>query len=98
MLTGGAGLVVGSLVGSLFFFEVLRQRWGGSFPNEAYGVGARNCGFASGLRYRMITVFIPAFLSSPILPFKAFARLARGQVGELLASDSCWCCFTAQLP
>jgi membrane protein DedA with SNARE-associated domain len=71
----GALAVVGSLVGSIFFFEILR-RSGEKFlaKHTASGRGLR---FRTWfLRYGMITVFVPAFLPIPILPFKAFAGCA----------------------
>lgn len=67
--------VVGSLAGSIFFFEILR-RSGEKFlaKHTASGRGLR---FRTWfLRYGMITVFVPAFLPIPILPFKAFAGCA----------------------
>jgi len=67
--------VVGSLVGSLFFFEVLRR--GGEKFLAKHTVTGRGLRFRRWfLRYGMITVFIPAFLPIPILPFKAFAACA----------------------
>src|SRR5258708_34909257 len=69
--------VVGSLVGSMFFFELMR-RGGGKFfaPHTASGRGQRFRAWF--MRYGMITVFIPAFLPIPILSFKAFFAFARG--------------------
>src|ERR1700688_1913142 len=67
--------VVGSLVGSLFFFEVLRR--GGEKFLAKYTASGRGLRFRAWfLRYGMITVFIPAFLPIPILPFKVFAACA----------------------
>jgi membrane protein DedA with SNARE-associated domain len=67
--------VVGSLVGSLFFFEVLRR--GGEKFLTKHTASGRGLRFRRWfLRYGMITVFIPAFLPIPILPFKAFAACA----------------------
>jgi len=67
--------VVGSLVGSMFFFEVLR-RGGEKFLTKHTASGRGQRFRAWFLRYGMITVFIPAFLPIPILPFKAFAACA----------------------
>jgi len=67
--------VVGSLVGSMFFFEVLR-RGGEKFLTRHTASGRGQRFRAWFLRYGMITVFIPAFLPIPILPFKAFAACA----------------------
>lgn len=71
-----AGLaVLGALVGSLIFVEVLRR--GG----ERYLVRATSSG--RGLRFRvwfrrygLVTVFVPALLPVPLLPYKAFAACA----------------------
>ena len=67
--------VVGSLVGSMFFFEVMR-RGGEKFLAKHTSSGRGQRFRAWFLRYGMITVFIPAFLPIPILPFKAFAACA----------------------
>jgi len=67
--------VVGSLVGSMFFFEVLRR--GGERFLTKHTASGRGLRFRAWfLRYGMITVFIPAFLPIPILPLKAFAACA----------------------
>jgi membrane protein YqaA with SNARE-associated domain len=67
--------VVGSLVGSMFFFELLRR--GGEKFLARYTASGRGQRFRAWfLRYGMITVFIPAFLPIPILPFKAFCACA----------------------
>jgi membrane protein YqaA with SNARE-associated domain len=71
----GALAVVGSLVGSMFFFEVLR-RGGEKFLTRHTASGRGQRFRAWFLRYGMITVFIPAFLPIPILPFKAFCACA----------------------
>jgi membrane protein YqaA with SNARE-associated domain len=71
----GALAVVGSLVGSMFFFEVLR-RGGEKFLTKHTASGRGQRFRAWFLRYGMITVFIPAFLPIPILPFKAFCACA----------------------
>jgi membrane protein DedA with SNARE-associated domain len=67
--------VVGSLAGSMFFFEVLR-RGGEKFLARHTATGRGQRFRAWFLRYGMITVFIPAFLPIPILPFKVFAACA----------------------
>jgi membrane protein DedA with SNARE-associated domain len=67
--------VVGSLAGSMFFFEVLR-RGGEKFLARHTASGRGQRFRAWFLRYGMITVFIPAFLPIPILPFKVFAACA----------------------
>src|SRR5579862_4201423 len=67
--------VVGSLVGSLFFFELLRR--GGEKFLAKYTASGRGLRFRAWfLRYGLITVFIPALLPIPILPFKVFAACA----------------------
>ncbi|MEO8051548.1 MAG: VTT domain-containing protein [Acidobacteriota bacterium] len=67
--------VVGSLAGSMFFYEVVRR--GGEKFLTRHTVSGRGQRFRAWfLRYGMITVFIPAFLPIPILPFKAFAAFA----------------------
>jgi membrane protein DedA with SNARE-associated domain len=67
--------VVGSLAGSMFFFEVMR-RGGEKFLARHTSSGRGQRFRAWFLRYGMITVFIPAFLPIPILPFKVFAACA----------------------
>jgi len=67
--------VVGSLLGSEIFFEILRK--GGErylLRHTATGRGERFRNWF--LRYGLVTVFIPALLPIPILPFKAFAACA----------------------
>lgn len=67
--------VAGSAAGSMFFFEVLRR--GGGKLMAKYTLSGRGRRFQSWfLRYGLITVFIPAFLPIPILPFKVFAASA----------------------
>ena len=67
--------VIGSLAGSMFFFEVLR-RGGEKFLAKHTASGRGQRFRALFMRYGMITVFIPAFLPIPILPFKAFCACA----------------------
>lgn len=67
--------VVGSIGGSLFFFEVLHR--GGERLLAKYTSSGRGQRFRAWfLRYGMITVFIPALLPIPILPYKVFAACA----------------------
>ncbi len=65
----------GSLIGSAVFFEILSR--GGEKLLVRYvnsGAGARfRLWF---LRYGLVTVFIPALLPIPFLPFKVFAACA----------------------
>lgn len=66
---------LGSLLGSVFFYEVVRR--GGDtllYKYTAEGRGHRLRAWFQ--RYGMITVFIPAFLPIPILPYKVFALCA----------------------
>jgi len=72
----------------MFFFEVLR-RGGEKFLTKHTASGRGQRFRVWFLRYGMITVFIPAFLPIPVLPFKAFCACA-GAMG-LRASDSFWC-------
>lgn len=64
--------VAGSLGGTMVFYEILRR--GGEKFLTKYTAKGRGRRFRTWfLRYGLITVFIPAFLPIPILPFKAFA-------------------------
>jgi uncharacterized membrane protein YdjX (TVP38/TMEM64 family) len=67
--------MVGSLSGSLVFFEIVR-RGGERFLRRytATGRGARFRGWFQ--RYGLLTVFISALLPVPILPFKVFVTCA----------------------
>ena len=71
-----AGLaVLGSLLGSVFFYEVTRR--GGDtllYKYTSSGGGKKFRGWFQ--RYGLITVFIPALLPIPILPYKVFAACA----------------------
>jgi uncharacterized membrane protein YdjX (TVP38/TMEM64 family) len=72
---GAALAVIGSLLGSVVFFEILRR--GGERYLERYTSSGRGARFRAWfLRYGLLTVFIPALLPIPILPFKAFAACA----------------------
>jgi uncharacterized membrane protein YdjX (TVP38/TMEM64 family) len=72
---GAALAVIGSLLGSVIFFEILRK--GGERYLARYTSSGRGARFRAWfLRYGLLTVFIPALLPIPILPFKAFAACA----------------------
>jgi len=87
--------VVGSLVGSMFFFEVLRR--GGEKFLARHTASGRGLRFRAWfLKYGMITVFIPAFLPIPVLPFKAFCACA-GAMG-VTRKRFLWVLFAARLP
>jgi membrane protein YqaA with SNARE-associated domain len=66
---------VGSLIGSSIFYEITRK--GGEKFLAKYTAGANGRRFREWFaRYGLITVFIPALLPIPILPFKVFAACA----------------------
>ncbi len=66
---------VGSLIGSVIFYEITRK--GGEKFLMKYTSGASGTRFREWFaRYGLITVFIPALLPIPILPFKVFAACA----------------------
>jgi len=67
--------VVGSLIGSVFFYEVTR-RGGDALLYRYTSSGAGQRFRAWFQRYGLITVFIPALLPIPILPYKVFAACA----------------------
>jgi membrane protein DedA with SNARE-associated domain len=67
--------VAGSVVGSMVFYEILR-RSGEKFLTKYTATGRGRRFRTWFLRYGLITVFIPAFLPIPILPFKIFAACA----------------------
>lgn len=67
--------VIGSLLGSLIFYEIISrggERWLTRFIASRRGQTFR----AWFHRYGLVTVFIPALLPIPFLPFKAFAGCA----------------------
>jgi membrane protein DedA with SNARE-associated domain len=67
--------VAGSLIGTMIFYEAVRK--GGErflAKRTASGGGARFRAWF--LRYGLVTVFIPALLPIPFLPFKFFAGCA----------------------
>jgi len=67
--------VIGSLIGTAFFYEVMRK--GGERYLAGYTSSGRGLRFRAWFtRYGLVTVFIPALLPLPFLPFKAFAACA----------------------
>ena len=67
--------VLGSLLGSIFFYEVTRK--GGDALLYRYTSSGSGQRFRHWFqRYGLITVFIPALLPIPILPYKVFAACA----------------------
>jgi len=67
--------VAGSLIGTSVFFEVTR-RGGERFLAERTSSGRGARFRAWFLRYGLVTVFIPALLPIPFLPFKFFVACA----------------------
>lgn len=66
---------LGSVIGSAVFYEIISR--GGERWLTHYIASPRGQRFRAWfLRYGMVTVFIPAFLPVPFLPFKAFAGCA----------------------
>lgn len=67
--------VAGSLIGSIILYEIMRK--GGERYVARYTSSGRGLRFRAWfLRYGLVTVFIPALLPIPILPFKVFAACA----------------------
>jgi membrane protein DedA with SNARE-associated domain len=67
--------VIGSLIGTLIFFEILRrggERFLARYTSSGRGLRVR----AWFQRYGLLAVFIPALLPIPILPFKALVACA----------------------
>jgi membrane protein DedA with SNARE-associated domain len=67
--------VIGSLIGTLIFFEILRkggERFLARYTSSGRGLRIR----AWFQRYGLLAVFIPALLPIPILPFKALVACA----------------------
>jgi len=63
--------VLGSLIGTAFFYEIIRK--GGEKYLAGYTSSGRGLRFRAWfMRYGLVTVFIPALLPLPFLPFKAF--------------------------
>ena len=82
---------LGSLVGTLIFFEITRK--GGEAFLERYTQKGRAARFRLWYQhYGLVTVFISALVPIPILPFKVFAACAgamgvqRGKFLAVLAS------------
>jgi membrane protein DedA with SNARE-associated domain len=72
--------IAGAMIGSTIFFEIVRrggERYLLRFTSTGRGLKFR----AWFLRYGLVTVFIPALLPLPFLPFKFFAACA-GAIGE----------------
>jgi membrane protein YqaA with SNARE-associated domain len=66
---------VGSLIGSMFFYEITRK--GGEAFLAKYTSSPTGHKFRDWYnRYGMISVFIPALVPIPVLPFKVFAACA----------------------
>ncbi len=64
--------ICGSLLGTMFFFEIARR--GGERYLLRYTSSGRGARFRTWfVRYGLVTVFIPALLPIPFLPFKVFA-------------------------
>jgi membrane protein YqaA with SNARE-associated domain len=67
--------VLGSLIGTAAFFDVMQR--GGEKVLARYTSSARGTKFRMWFqRYGLVTVFIPALVPLPFLPFKAFAACA----------------------
>jgi membrane protein YqaA with SNARE-associated domain len=67
--------VAGSLLGTAVFYEVMRR--GGEKLLAKYTSSERGTKFRSWFqRYGLVTVFIPALVPLPFLPFKVFAACA----------------------
>jgi membrane protein YqaA with SNARE-associated domain len=67
--------VLGSLIGTAAFFDVMRR--GGEKVLAKYTSSERGAKFRMWFqRYGLVTVFVPALVPLPFLPFKAFAACA----------------------
>lgn len=67
--------VLGSLIGTAAFFDVMQR--GGEKLLAKYTSSERGARFRGWFqRYGLLTVFIPALVPLPFLPFKAFAACA----------------------
>jgi len=67
--------VLGSILGTSVFFEVMRR--GGEAVLAKYTSSERGKKFREWFqRYGLVTVFIPALVPLPFLPFKVFAACA----------------------
>jgi membrane protein YqaA with SNARE-associated domain len=66
---------LGSLIGSVIFYEITRK--GGEKFLAKYAAGSGGQRFREWFaRYGLITVFVPALLPIPVLPYKVFAACA----------------------
>lgn len=83
MLYAATLAVLGSVAGSAIFYEILSR--GGERLLQRFTSSGRGLRFRAWfLRYGLITVFIPALLPIPILPFKVFAASAAAmRVGRI---------------
>ncbi len=67
--------VLGSLIGTAAFFDVMQR--GGEKVLARYTSSERGAKFRAWFqRYGLVTVFVPALVPLPFLPFKAFAACA----------------------
>lgn len=67
--------VLGSLIGTAAFFDVMQR--GGTRLLARYTSSERGARFKNWFqRYGLVTVFVPALVPLPFLPFKAFAACA----------------------
>jgi membrane protein YqaA with SNARE-associated domain len=74
-MLSGILAIAGAMIGSVIFYEITRR--GGEKLLAQYTSTGRGKRFRMWfLRYGLITVFIPALLPIPFLPFKAFAACA----------------------
>jgi|SRR5579883_559081 membrane protein DedA with SNARE-associated domain len=75
MLLAAGLAVLGALAGSVIFYEIFSR--GGERVLSRYTSSGRGLRLRAWfLRYGLITVFIPALLPIPVLPFKLFAASA----------------------
>ena len=75
MLLAAGLAVLGSLIGSVIFYEIFSR--GGERLLTRYTSTGRGLRLRAWfLRYGLITVFVPALLPIPVLPFKLFAASA----------------------
>ena len=75
MLLAASLAVLGALVGSVIFYEIFSR--GGERLLSRYTSSGRGLRLRAWfIQYGLITVFIPALLPIPVLPFKLFAASA----------------------
>src|SRR5579883_2329476 len=75
MLVAAGLAVLGALAGSAIFYEIFSR--GGERVLSRYTSSGRGLRLRAWfIRYGLITVFIPALLPIPVLPFKLFAASA----------------------